>query len=74
MQLICVLTGYRPRNRRKRCMAIRSNRIGPARNRWRNANLAAFSPAHTHFASGGRLISTASALWPVSSPNFVPRS
>ena len=28
----------------------------------------------THFASGGRLISTASALCPVSSPNFVPRS
>ena len=28
----------------------------------------------THLASGGRLISTAFASWPVSSPNLVPRS
>jgi uncharacterized pyridoxal phosphate-containing UPF0001 family protein len=30
--------------------------------------------AHGHFASGGRLISTASGLCPVSRPNLVPRS
>ena len=30
--------------------------------------------AHGHFATGGSDISTASGLWPVSSPNFVPRS
>ena len=28
----------------------------------------------THFAIGGRLISTASGSWPVASPNLVPRS
>jgi len=31
-------------------------------------------PYQTHFASGGRLIRTAFASCPVSSPNFVPRS
>ena len=30
--------------------------------------------AQSHFATGGRLIRTAFASWPVSKPNFVPRS
>jgi len=29
---------------------------------------------HVHFATGGSDINTALASWPVSSPNFVPRS
>ena len=33
-----------------------------------------FLPGQGHFATGGRLIRTASGLWPVWRPNWVPRS